>query len=113
MIAAMGAFGYGVYRYLRHLKNSALTEKASAPHKTQQFILPGTLVIEQGGALYRLQRGVFTPIANGGWIQPAVENREFRDGTAWAFDRQNLLAAGGRSFEDPNPSFRHNIDAFT
>jgi hypothetical protein len=47
------------------------------------------------------------------WIQPAVENWEFRDGAAWAFDRQNLLAAGGRSFEDPNPSFRHNIDAFT
>jgi hypothetical protein len=72
LIVAMGAFGYGVYRYLGHLKNLALTEKARAPHRTQQFVLPGTLVIEQGGALYRLQGGVFKPIANGGWTQPAV-----------------------------------------
>jgi Tol biopolymer transport system component len=81
LIAAMGAFGYGVYRYLGHLKSSSLLEKARAPHKTQQFVLPGTLVIEQGGALYRLQGGVFTQIANGGWMQPTVTP-----------DRQHLVA---------------------
>jgi Tol biopolymer transport system component len=72
LIVAMGAFGYGVYRYLGHLKNLALNAKATAPHRTQQFVLPGTLVIEQGGALYRLQRGVFSQIAGGGWMQPTV-----------------------------------------
>ena len=68
----MAGFGYGVYRYLGHLKNATLTTKASAPHRTQQFVLPGTLVIAQGGSLYRLQGGVFTQIASGGWMQPAV-----------------------------------------
>ena len=72
LIVAMGAFGYGVYRYLGHLKSHALTAAAKTPHKIQQFVLPGTLVIEQGGALYRLQHGAFTQIANGGWMQPAV-----------------------------------------
>jgi hypothetical protein len=72
LVVLMGAFGYGVYRYLGHLKNGALAVKVKAPHRTQQFVLPGTLVIEQGGALYRLQQGVFTPIANGGWMQPAL-----------------------------------------
>ena len=31
-----------------------------------------TLIIEQGGSLYRLDRGAFTAIANGGWTQPAI-----------------------------------------
>jgi len=72
LVAAMSAFGYGVYRYIGQLKSSAFSTKAKAPHRTQQFTLPGTLVIAQGGKLYRLERGVFTPIASGGWMQPTV-----------------------------------------
>src|SRR5438105_7797731 len=72
LVAAMGAFGYGVYRYLGQAKNLSLTQKAVAPHRIQEFALPGTLVIEQGGSLYRLDRGAFTAIANGGWTQPAI-----------------------------------------
>src|ERR1700730_11903619 len=68
----MASFGYGVYRYLGHLKNHRLTAAAAAPHQTQQLLLPGTLVIEQDGALYRLRHGAFAQIANGGWMQPAV-----------------------------------------
>jgi WD40 repeat protein len=72
LILAMGAFGYGVYRYLGRFESVAQLEKIRAPTRTQQVALPGTLIVEQGGALYRLQRGVFRQIANGGWTQPAV-----------------------------------------
>ena len=39
LVAAMGAFGYGVYRYIGQLKSSAFSTKAKAPHRTQQFTL--------------------------------------------------------------------------
>lgn len=71
LVAAMAGFGFGVYHFLGNLRSQALNHKVRAPHNTQ-FSLPGTLVVEQGGALYRLQQGTFTQIANGGWMQPAV-----------------------------------------
>jgi len=48
-----------------------------------------------------------------GRIRSSVENREFRDRTARTFERQNLLASGGRSFEDANAPFRDDIEALT
>ena len=72
-ITLMVAFGVGVYFGLGLLKHtSAIREQAKTPEETRPLItLPGTIIIAQDGALYRLQKGVFTKIASGNWTEPA------------------------------------------
>lgn len=74
VITLMIAFGVGVYYGLGMLKHTNMTRAhAKAPEKTHPLIsLPGTIIIAQGGALYRLQKGVFKRIATGNWTQPAL-----------------------------------------
>jgi Tol biopolymer transport system component len=74
LLALMVAFGAGVYFGLGRLQQAqAIRGSAKAPEKTHpRFTLPGTIVVAQGGTLYRLQNGVFKPIATGNWVQPAV-----------------------------------------
>lgn len=74
LIALMVAFGAGVYFALGSLRHGAEARSgAKAPEHTHpQFSLPGTIVVAQGGTLYKLVGGTFTPIAKGEWTQPAV-----------------------------------------
>ncbi|MFZ0214509.1 MAG: hypothetical protein WAM30_01055 [Candidatus Dormiibacterota bacterium] len=67
-------FGVGLYAWLGTLRNtSALNGKVVPPDQmSARFSLPGTIVVAQGGNLYRLQNGQFTRIASGQWSQPAV-----------------------------------------
>lgn len=81
-------FGLGLYGWLGSLKSSAAMQgKVVDPTQTSaQFSLPGTIVVAQGGSLYRLQNGQFTRIAAGQWSQPAVTP-----------DHQHLIAVQRRA----------------
>jgi hypothetical protein len=71
--------GIGAYLYLSSHRSSFAIQ-ARKPTETRVAAssplgrLPGTMYIVQEGALYRLQRGTFTPLlkAPGAWTQPAV-----------------------------------------
>jgi hypothetical protein len=70
----MIAFGAGVYFGLGAVKHeAALRRGVKTPEQTHpRFSLPGTIVVAQGGTLYKLVGGKFTPIAKGSWTQPAA-----------------------------------------
>jgi Tol biopolymer transport system component len=76
LLVAMVIFGVEVYSHLGSMKTrSVVTVTAKEPTKTkivQRFQLPGTIVLAQGGALYKLRYGQFQKIASGGWTQPAL-----------------------------------------
>jgi Tol biopolymer transport system component len=71
LIAAMVAFGFGVYRGAALLKND--NTQVVKPSATSAPALPGTMYLAQDGALYRLKDGQFTQITDSsGWTEPAV-----------------------------------------
>lgn len=74
LLVLMVAFGVGVYFFwgtLRH--GQKVGHEASTPDKTTpRFSLPGTVIVAQGGTLYRMENGAFKAIASGGWTQPAA-----------------------------------------
>jgi hypothetical protein len=73
LLVAMIAFGWFVYSTLSAHRSRVVTTSAEAPSHTKSMIkLPGTIIVAQQGTLYRFQDGTFTPIAQGGWVQPAV-----------------------------------------
>jgi len=82
MAAVWIASGVGVYLYFgAHRTTLALQARKPTEVKPKTgpiAHLPGTLYLVQGGTLYRLQRGNFTPVLNtpGGasaWTQPALK----------------------------------------
>jgi Tol biopolymer transport system component len=71
LVAAMVAFGFGVYRAATLLKTD--TSHVVKPSSTTAPSLPGTMYVAQDGALYRLKDGQFTQItSNAGWTEPAA-----------------------------------------
>ncbi|MBO0688441.1 MAG: PD40 domain-containing protein [Candidatus Dormibacteraeota bacterium] len=74
LLVVMVAFGVGVYFFWgtqRH--GQRVGQQAMTPDKTKpKLSLPGTLIVAQGGTLYRMQSGSFKAIASGGWTQPAA-----------------------------------------
>jgi Tol biopolymer transport system component len=71
LIAAMAAFGFGVYHFagLLRTQNQHVMRPTSAPAPS----LPGTMYVAQDGALYRLQGGRFKQITDdAGWSEPAA-----------------------------------------
>jgi Tol biopolymer transport system component len=83
VLVLAAAFGFGLYAWLGTLRNtSSLAGRGMDPTRIQALVnVPGTVVVAQGGNLYRLANGRFTRIATGGWSQPAVTP-----------DRQHLIA---------------------
>jgi hypothetical protein len=83
LILLMIAFGVGVYLVLGTLRHTASARSgAKAPEQTRpRFALPGTVLVAQGGTLYRLVNDTFIPVAKGQWMQPAVTP-----------DRQHIVA---------------------
>jgi WD40-like Beta Propeller Repeat len=80
IVSAWLAAGLGVYLALASHRTTVAAQ-ASQPSQEQARQgplqrLPGTLYLVQGGTLYRLQHGVFTPMLNAGgtasWTMPAV-----------------------------------------
>jgi Tol biopolymer transport system component len=71
LIAAMVAFGFGVYRVAGALKTDS--GRVVKPTSTTAEALPGTMYFAQQGALYRFKDGNFAQITdNAGWTQPSV-----------------------------------------
>jgi Tol biopolymer transport system component len=71
LLVAMIAFGFGVYRAATLLKTDST--HVVKPSATSAPSLPGTLVVAQDGALYRLRDGQFTQITDSaGWTEPAA-----------------------------------------
>ncbi len=73
-VALMPAFGFGVYTYLGTFKTKTVRAQAARPVETKpKFFLPGTMIVIQGGALYKLEGGTFSQLGTGGnWSQVAV-----------------------------------------
>jgi Tol biopolymer transport system component len=68
---AMIAFGFGVYQVAAYVKTGR--PHVQKPNETSALALPGTMYVEQNGAIYRFQRGHFTQITSeSGWMQPAA-----------------------------------------
>jgi Tol biopolymer transport system component len=69
----MVAFGFGVYYGLGQLKSKPPPQPKSVTTSRTLVPLPGAVYISQGGALYRLAGGQFTPMrpGPGAWLQPA------------------------------------------
>jgi Tol biopolymer transport system component len=74
VLALAAAFGFGLYAWLGSLRNpSTLNGKVVAPSQSRAlFSLPGTIIVAQDGALYKLQDAQFTQLASGGWTQPTI-----------------------------------------
>jgi WD40-like Beta Propeller Repeat len=74
LILLMIGFGVGVWYTLGTLRHASSAGRgAKKPDQTHpEFNLPGTIIVAQGGTLYKLANGTFTPIAKGSWTQPAV-----------------------------------------
>ena len=71
LIAAMVAFGVGVYFFAGMLR--AGHHLVRKPSEVSAPSLPGTMYIIQAGALYRFQHGSFTQITSeSGWMQPSA-----------------------------------------
>ena len=71
LLAAMVAFGFGVYRAASALRTN--NTHVVRPSSTTAPALPGTMYVAQDGALYRFKDGQFTQItSNAGWTEPAV-----------------------------------------
>jgi hypothetical protein len=99
------AFGAAVYVYLG-AHRSTLAAKAKKPGEEIKegpiARLPGTLYLVQAGALYRLQRGVFTQVLSApggasGWTQPSfmadgkllVVRKDYASSDIYEFDPSN------------------------
>jgi Tol biopolymer transport system component len=71
LVAAMLAFGFGVYQAAGHLRGTRT--EVRKPSEGAAPSLPGTVYVVQAGAIYRLQHGSFTQItAEEGWMQPSA-----------------------------------------
>ncbi|MGH7765008.1 MAG: TolB family protein [Candidatus Dormibacteraceae bacterium] len=98
LAVAMFAFGLGVYHAAGYLR--AGQSAVQRPNQTSGPALPGTIVVAQGGALYRFKHGAFTRLTSeSGWTQPAVSP----DGTELVVVRRYdnwsdlyLMTTGGR-----------------
>ena len=72
LVAAMCAFGFGVYHAAALLKGATKTQ-VQRPTETRAAVLPGTMYVEQAGAIYRFNQGSFVRITpEDGWTQPAI-----------------------------------------
>ena len=74
LLGLMSGFGLGVYHVLASHRTNT-TAKALAPQTvTPRFVLPGTIVVAQGGDLFALHGGAFTALTTDhrGWQQPLV-----------------------------------------
>lgn len=72
LLAAMCAFGLGVYHGLDSLKGRPPTAERSTV-ATRSVPLPGTLYVAEAGALYSVRNGVFKQLTKAeGWMQPAI-----------------------------------------
>src|SRR5215467_15573485 len=77
LAAGLGAYLYvGSHRTAHGLAPKRPTQSKAQAKNSPLSRLPGTLYLVQGGTLYRLRRGVFTPVLNSpggaaGWTQPA------------------------------------------
>src|ERR1043166_8888344 len=76
LVAAMLAFGFGVYQALAHFR-AARTE-VHRPTEVSAPSVPGTMYVVQAGAIYRLHKSSFKQITDeSGWMQPsAAPNNE-------------------------------------
>jgi TolB protein len=105
LVAAMIAFGAGVYFFAGTLRASH--HSIHKPSEVSAPSLPGTMFVVQAGAIYRFEHGKFTQITSeSGWMQPsAAPNKELV-----AVQRQPnfsdlyLLSTGGR----PAAQLSHN-----
>jgi Tol biopolymer transport system component len=71
LIAAMVAFGFGVYRLAGALKSD--TNHPVRPSSTSAVPLPDTMYVAQQGALYRFKGGQFQQITgDNGWTEPSA-----------------------------------------
>ena len=71
LIAAMVAFGIGVYHVADHFKGTHTAVRKPTEVSVQS--LPGTLYVVQQGAIYRFRHGDFIQITSeDGWSQPAA-----------------------------------------
>lgn len=71
LLAAMVAFGFGVYRIATLLRTDGA--HVVKPSSISAPSLPGTMYLAQDGALYRFKDGQFTQItSNAGWTEPAA-----------------------------------------
>jgi WD40 repeat protein len=71
LVVAMCLFGFGVY-YAASLPKNAKTQ-VQRPTDAGAPVLAGRIYVEQGGAIYRFDRGSFRRVtAEEGWMQPAV-----------------------------------------
>ncbi len=73
-LALMPAFGFGVYAYLGTFKTKTVRAPGVRPAETKpRLVLSGTMIVLQGGGLYKLEGGTFTQLgATGNWMQVAV-----------------------------------------
>ena len=76
LIGLMLVASFGTYTYLggRQSKVAVVAQKPpTGPPKEHAYILPGTLYLAQGGAIYSLSGGRFHQLTNqDGWTQPAL-----------------------------------------
>jgi Tol biopolymer transport system component len=71
LVAAMIAFGAGVYLAAGHLRGGR--PDVHKPTDESGPSLPGTVYVVQSGAIYRLQKGSFRQITGEqGWMQPSA-----------------------------------------
>ena len=71
LIAAMVAFGFGVYRVAGAMKSDA--GHAVRPSSTTGVALPYTMYVTQSGALYQFKGGQFKQITgDNGWTEPSA-----------------------------------------
>jgi Tol biopolymer transport system component len=71
LIAAMAAFGFGVYRVADAMKSNP--GHSVRPTSTTAVALPGTMYVAQQGALYEFKGGQFHQITgDDGWTEPAA-----------------------------------------
>ncbi|GAC1479969.1 MAG: hypothetical protein PVSMB9_04180 [Candidatus Dormibacteria bacterium] len=73
VIPLMLLVGAGTYLYLGSLKSLVVKQRAQMPTVIKpKFKLPGTMYVVQGGALFQFRDGIFTQLASGDWMQPAL-----------------------------------------
>jgi Tol biopolymer transport system component len=73
LVLAMSAFGVGVYHAAGYLKASE--PRVQRPSQTAGPLLPGTVYVVQGGAIYGYQKGRFSQLTSeSGWMQPAADS---------------------------------------
>ncbi|MFZ0215649.1 MAG: hypothetical protein WAM30_06855 [Candidatus Dormiibacterota bacterium] len=75
LVLLMGGFGVGVYFLWASRSHSDGHHPISAKTapKVARFVLPGTVIVEQDGNLYRLHGGTFTRLTTSGdWTQPTI-----------------------------------------